>query len=49
MSDKRFAIDCDLEELEEENMKLREKVEEQQTTINELQSIINLLDAFNLI
>ena len=41
MSDKRFVIDYDLEELEEENVKLRAKIEEQQTTINELQSIIN--------
>ena len=40
MSDKRFVIDYDLEELEEENVKLRAKIEEQQTTINELQSII---------
>ena len=41
VSDKRFVIDYDLEELEEENVKLRAKIEEQQTTINELQSIIN--------
>lgn len=41
MSEKRFVIDYDLEELEEENVKLRAKIEEQQTTINELQSIIN--------
>ena len=41
MSDKRFVIDYDLEELEEENVKLRAKIEEQQATINELQSIIN--------
>ena len=40
MSDKRFVIDCDLEELEEENVKLRAKIEEQQATINELQSIL---------
>lgn len=40
MSEK-FVIDYDLEELEEENVKLRAKIEEQQTTINELQSIIN--------
>ena len=33
MSDKRFVIDSDLEELEEENVKLRAK-------INELQSIL---------
>ena len=36
MSDKRFVIDYDLEELEEENVKLRAKIEEQQTTINKL-------------
>lgn len=41
MSEKRFVIDYDLEELEEENVKLRAKIEEQQATINELQSIIN--------
>ena len=41
MSEKRFVIDYDLEELEEENVKLRAKIEEKQTTINELQSIIN--------
>ena len=40
MSDKRFVIDSDLEELEEENVKLRTKIEEQQATINELQSIL---------
>ena len=34
MSNKQFVIDYDLEELEEENLKLKEK-------INELQSIIN--------
>ena len=36
MSDKRFVIDYDLEELEEENVKLRAKIEEQQTTIQSL-------------
>lgn len=41
MSEERFVIDYDLEELEEENVKLRAKIEEQQATINELQSIIN--------
>ena len=41
MSKERFVIDYDLEELEEENVKLRAKIEEQQATINELQSIIN--------
>ena len=36
MSDKRFVIDYDLEELEEENVKLRAKIEEQQATIKQL-------------
>ena len=40
MSKERFAIDCDFEELEEENRKLRAKIEEQQATIRELQIII---------
>lgn len=30
-SEKRFAIDFDLEDLEEENMKLREKINELET------------------
>ena len=40
MSKERFSIDCDFEELEEENRKLRAKIEEQQATIRELQIII---------
>ena len=36
MSDERFVIDYDLEELEEENVKLRAKIEEQQATIQSL-------------
>lgn len=37
MSDERFVIDYDLEELEEENVKLRAKIEEQQAIIEELE------------
>ena len=43
MSDKRFVIDYDLEELEEENVKLRAKIEEQQATIEQLQEEIEEL------
>ena len=36
MFEKKFVIDYDLEELEDENVKLRAKIEEQQFTIKEL-------------
>lgn len=36
MSEKRFVIDYDLDDLEEENVKLRAKIEEQQAIITAL-------------
>ena len=42
MSEERFVIDYDLEELEEENVKVRAKIEEQQATIEQLQEKINM-------
>lgn len=43
MSKKRFVIDYDLDDLEEENVKLRAKIEEQQDTIGEQKIAIDEL------
>lgn len=47
MNEKRFVIDYDLEDLEEENVKLRAKIEEQQSLIGQLQDE-NLYKNFEL-
>ena len=43
MSEKRFVIDYDLDDLEEENVKLRAKIDEQQDIITELNKQIEQL------
>ena len=45
MSEERFVIDYDLEELEEENVKLRAKIEEQQATIESKNEYQRTLEA----
>lgn len=47
MNEPRFSIDWDLKELEEENVKLRKKIEEQKAIISELKNTITRLKELN--